>query len=85
MWVRSCCCRSRTPGSTLRASTSWQRDGGGSSDRALSARLQALKLFEAIDQQRFMALLSEVAAVGQGGLQINEPGTSRSIKTLPGI
>ena len=27
---------------------------------------------------------SEVAAVGQGGLQINEPGTSRSLKTLPG-
>jgi hypothetical protein len=25
-----------------------------------------------------------VAAVGQGGLQINEPGTSRSLKTLPG-
>jgi hypothetical protein len=37
-----------------------------------------------MDQQRFMAVLSEVAAVGQGGLQINEPGTSRSLKTLPG-
>ena len=33
---------------------------------------------------RFMAVLSEVAAVGQGGLQINEPETSRSLKTLPG-
>ncbi|MCS5691784.1 hypothetical protein NZK33_07265 [Cyanobium sp. FGCU-6] len=31
-----------------------------------------------------MAVLSEVAAVGQGGLQINEPGTSRSLKSLPG-
>jgi hypothetical protein len=30
------------------------------------------------------AALSEVAAMGQGGLQINEPGTSRSLKTLPG-
>jgi len=29
-------------------------------------------------------VLSEVAAVGQGGLQINEPGISRSLKTLPG-
>ena len=31
-----------------------------------------------MDQQRFMAVLSEVAAVGQGGLQINEPGTKLS-------
>ena len=31
-----------------------------------------------------MAVLSEVAAVGQGVLQINEPVTSRSLKTLPG-
>jgi hypothetical protein len=31
-----------------------------------------------------MAVLSEVAAMGQGGLQINEPGTSRRLKTLPG-
>jgi hypothetical protein len=27
---------------------------------------------------------SEVAAVGYGGLQINEPGTARSLKNLPG-
>jgi len=33
---------------------------------------------------RFIAVLSEVAAVGQGRLQINEPGTSRSLKNLPG-
>ena len=51
---------------------------------AVSYCLQALQLFEGMDQQRFMAVLSEVAAVGQGGLQINEPGTSRSLKTLPG-
>jgi hypothetical protein len=31
-----------------------------------------------------MEVLSEVAAVAQGGLQINEPGKSRSLKTLPG-
>ena len=31
-----------------------------------------------------MAVLSEVSAIGKGGLQINEPGTSRSPKTLPG-
>jgi hypothetical protein len=43
-----------------------------------------LQLFEGMDQQRFMAVLSEVAAVGQGGLQINEPGTTRSLKTLAG-
>jgi predicted Zn-dependent protease len=46
--------------------------------------LQALQLFEGMDQQRFMAVLSEVAAMGQGGLQINEPDTYRSLKTLPG-
>ena len=51
---------------------------------AVSYCLQALQLFEGMEQQRFMAVLSEVAAVGQGGLQINEPGTSRSLKTLPG-
>ncbi len=51
---------------------------------AVSYCLQALQLFEGMDQQRFIAVLSEVAAVGQGGLQINEPGTSRSLKTLPG-
>ena len=51
---------------------------------AVSYCLQALHLFEGMDQQRFMAVLSEVAAMGQGGLQINEPGTSRSLKTLPG-
>jgi hypothetical protein len=28
-------------------------------------------------------VLSEVAAVGQGGLQINQPGTARSLKNLP--
>jgi hypothetical protein len=37
-----------------------------------------------LDQQRFIAVLSEVAAVGRGGLQINEPGTYRSLKNLPG-
>jgi tetratricopeptide (TPR) repeat protein len=51
---------------------------------AVSYCLQALQLFEGMDQQRFMAVLSEVAAVGQGGLQINEPGTSRTLKNLPG-
>ena len=50
----------------------------------MSYCLQALQLFEGMDQQRFLAVLSEVAAVGQSGLQINEPGTSRSLKTLPG-
>lgn len=30
-----------------------------------------------------MAELSGVAAVGQGGLQINEPGTARVLKNLP--
>jgi len=34
-----------------------------------------------MDQQRFMAVLSEMAAMGQGGLQINDPD---SLKTLPG-
>ncbi len=51
---------------------------------AVSYCLQALQLFEGMDQQRFNAVLSEVAAVGQGGLQINEPGTSRTLKNLPG-
>jgi hypothetical protein len=37
-----------------------------------------------VEQHRYIAVLREVAAVGQGGLQINEPGTSRILKTLPG-
>ncbi len=51
---------------------------------AVSYCLQALQLLEGMDQQRFLQVLSEVGAVGQGGLQINKPGTSRSLKTLPG-
>ncbi len=51
---------------------------------AVSYCLQALQLFEGMDQQRFIAVLSEVAAVGQGGLQINDPGTARSLKNLAG-
>ena len=50
----------------------------------MSYCLQALQLFEEMGQQRFLAVLSEVGAVGQSGLQIYEPGTSRSLKTLPG-
>jgi len=56
----------------------------GLSQDAGSYCLQALQLFEGMDQQRFIAVLSKVAAVGKGGLQINEPGSSRSLKTLPG-
>ena len=37
-----------------------------------------------MDQQHFTEVLSEVAAVAQGELQINEPGKSRILKTLPG-
>ena len=37
-----------------------------------------------LEWKALIAVLSEVAAVGQGGLQINEPGTSRSLKTLQG-
>ncbi len=29
-------------------------------------------------------MLSEVGAVGQGGLQIHEPGTACTLKNLPG-
>ena len=50
----------------------------------MSYCLQALQLFEGMEQLRFMAVLSEVAALGQGGLQINELGTSSGLKTLPG-
>ena len=37
-----------------------------------------------MDQQRFMAVLSEVAAFGQGGLQINEPGHFPQPRDSPG-
>ena len=35
-------------------------------------------------QQRFMTVLNELPAMGQSGLQMNEPATSRILKTLPG-
>jgi len=62
----------------------WADQPEGLRQDAVSYCLQALQLFEGMDQQRFIAVLSEVAAVGQGGLQINEPGTSRSLKILQG-
>jgi hypothetical protein len=37
-----------------------------------------------MNQKRFMAGHSELAAIGQDVLQANEPGTSRNLKTLPG-
>lgn len=33
---------------------------------------------------RFIAVISEVAALGQGGLEISDPSSSRTIKNLPG-
>jgi len=36
-----------------------------------------------VDQQRFLAVLSD-RAEGQGGQQINLPGTARSLKKLLG-
>ncbi len=51
---------------------------------AVSHCLQAPQLFEGMDLQRFIAELTEVAVVSQGGLQINEPGTAHSFKNLPG-
>ncbi|MCP9861388.1 MULTISPECIES: hypothetical protein [unclassified Cyanobium] len=52
----------------------------------VSYGLQPLQMFEGLDmdQPQFMSVLSEVAAMGQGGLQINEPAIARRLKTLPG-
>ena len=46
----------------------------------MSYCLEALQLFEGMKQQRFMGVLIVVAAVGQGWQQINEPGTSHSLR-----
>ena len=56
----------------------------GLRQHVVSYCLQALRLFEGMDQQRFLAVLSEVGAIGQGGLQIDEPDTSLSFMTPPG-
>jgi hypothetical protein len=37
-----------------------------------------------VEQQRFIAVIRELAAMGQGGLQINKPSTARSLKKLLG-
>jgi hypothetical protein len=72
-WIRS-----------ARLGRSWAGETGGLRHDGVSTCLQALQLFEGMDHQCFIAVLSEVAAVGQGGLQINAPGTARSFKNLPG-
>ena len=69
---------------SARSESSCAGEAQGLRQDAVSYCLQALQLFEGMEQQRFIAVLSEVAAVGQGGLQINEPGTARSLKNLPG-
>ena len=51
---------------------------------SVSYSFQALQLFEGVNQQSFMAGLSKPAAMGQGVLQTNKPGTSLSLKYLPG-
>ncbi|PZV04981.1 MAG: hypothetical protein DCF23_04825 [Cyanobium sp.] len=61
-----------------------QASRNGLRQDAVNHCLDALSRFQEMDQAEFMAVISEVAAVGQSGLQINEPGTSRSLKTLPG-
>ncbi len=48
---------------------------------AVSYCFLALQLFEGMDQQRFIAVLSEVAAVGQGGPQIMSPAPSAASRT----
>jgi hypothetical protein len=45
--------------------------------------LAALHRFEAMVQQISIAQLTAVAAVGQGGQQIMEPGTVRTLKMKP--
>jgi hypothetical protein len=37
-----------------------------------------------MDQPRFIAVISEVAALGQAGLELNEPNSSSMLKNLPG-
>lgn len=61
----------------------WGNNNSWFAPRPASFCLQAPQLFEGMDQQGFLAVLSEVGAVGQRGLQINEPGNSHSLKTLP--
>ena len=61
-----------------------QTSPNGLRQDAVSYCLDALRRFQAMDQAAFRTVLSEVAAVGQSGLQINEPGTSRTLKSRPG-
>ena len=66
----------------MRGSTRWPKGWRGLREGGRTD--QRFNLLRRMNQQRLMAVLSEVAAVGQGVLQINEPVTSRSLKTLPG-
>jgi hypothetical protein len=38
-----------------------------------------------MDQQRFIAVISGLAALGQGGLEYNEPSSASPFKSLPGV
>ncbi len=57
----------------------WRRGWWGRGEQ-----LRETGLPEDIAQQRFVAAICEVAAAGQGGLQINEPGTARTLRNLRG-
>jgi hypothetical protein len=61
--------------STGRIQNLRQASPNGLRQDAVTYCLDALRRFQAMDQAEFMAVISEVAAVGQSGLQINEPGT----------
>ncbi len=43
--------------------------------------LPVAQFFKGMEQHRYIAVLREVAAVGQVGLQINESGNSRNLRT----
>ncbi len=51
---------------------------------AVMYRLSALKKFDEIGQQKAMAVTTEIAMLGRGGLDINNPEKKYTLKSLDG-
>jgi len=67
-------------------SETFMREGSGTSPHndAVDACLGAMKLLDAGDAQKTKIIAFEVAMLGRGGLDINDPSPKYALKSLPG-
>ncbi len=58
--------------------------GDGLRSAVVDGLLHAMRIYEALSPAQRQAVLVEVAAIGEKGLPVNQPGVSYSLKTLSG-